>query len=184
MSINILGGVAKGFKLSTPNNLIRPTSVLLKRRYFDSKQDLSGFEFVDLCAGSGAMGLEALSRGADRVFLNENHPKVFKVLKDNANNIKKLFETDKVLLSKSLFHLFLNDYELKPETILFFDPPYDKIELYKKFADFMQANSKGTYIVEFCRQKTMSEEEMKKLFGEPERSYQQGTSFLYIYDFE
>jgi 16S rRNA (guanine966-N2)-methyltransferase len=184
MSINILGGVAKGLKLSTPNNLIRPTSVLLRRRFFDAKQDLVGFEFVDLCAGSGAMGIEAVSRGADLALFNEYNPRVYKTLLENLKILKEKIGAEKCKASKSKFQKFLEHYEVKNNSILFFDPPYEEVEFYHQFAQFMHNHPNGIYIIEFCRQKTMTEDEMCKLMGEPERSYQQGTSFLYVYDFQ
>jgi 16S rRNA (guanine966-N2)-methyltransferase len=81
MSIKILGGVAKGFTLVTPSESItRPTSVLLKRRLFDFYQNLNGHYFIDLCAGSGSIGIEAASRGAYPVLLVESNPKAYKVI--------------------------------------------------------------------------------------------------------
>ena len=183
MSIQMLGGVAKGLKLSTPSNLIRPTSVLLKRRLFDSIQDFSQYEFVDLCAGSGAIGLEAASRGASKIYLNELNPKVFRILKSNISEFQKKTNECDIQVTKDSFKKFLDRYELKPETFLFFDPPYEKIDLYRDFADFLkQQDTSFKVAVEFCRQKTASTIEIEELFGKPERDYQQGTSFLYIYD--
>ena len=184
MSINILGGVAKGLKLSTSNNLIRPTSVLLRRRFFDSRQDLSGFEFVDLCAGSGAMGIEAISRGADHAYFNEFNPRVYKILLDNLKALKNKTNIESFQSSKGKYQKFLETYNIKSNSIIFFDPPYENVDLYFQFANYMEQNKAGIYIIEFCRQKTMSEKEMQNLMGKPERSYQQGTSFLYIYDFQ
>lgn len=184
MSINILGGVAKGLKLSTPNNLIRPTSVLLRRRFFDSRQDLSGFEFVDLCAGSGSMGIEAISRGADLAYFNELNPRVYKILLDNLRALKN--KTNIVSFKSTIgkYQKFLETYKIENNSIIFFDPPYEEVDLYLQFANFIEQNKTGIYIIEFCRQKTMHETEMINLMGKPERSYQQGTSFLYIYDFQ
>ena len=57
MSIKILGGFARGQVLAVPKtDSIRPTSVMLRRRIYDFFQDLDGFYFLDICAGSGAMG--------------------------------------------------------------------------------------------------------------------------------
>jgi 16S rRNA (guanine966-N2)-methyltransferase len=173
--------VAKSFKLATPSDIIRPTSILLKRRYFDSTQKFEGFEFVDLCAGTGAMGLEALSRGANKVYLNEAHSKVFQVLKKNVNSYTQKFGEQNISLSKNPFPKFLKSYQPSSDSILFFDPPYEKVELYKEYAEYIKGKEYSQNIIEFCRQKTLPEQEMKNLFGEPERIYQQGTSFLYIY---
>jgi hypothetical protein len=74
MSIQILGGLARGRTLDVPTgNLIRPTSVMLRRRLFDARQDMSSFHFYDLCSGSGSVGIEAWSRGAEALFLNEKN---------------------------------------------------------------------------------------------------------------
>jgi len=138
MSIKILGGVARGFPLDTPRSeLTRPTSVMVKRKLFDWRQNLEGYIFVDLCSGSGAMGLEALSRGAEKVFLNDPLKSAFITMKNNRDNIIKSFKFEeaqitvtnqdaKVWVSKEL------GYQL-PETedvILFLDPPYENHALY------------------------------------------------------
>ena len=59
-----------------------------------------------------------------------------------------------------------------------------KIELYKAFFSFVKPeNFSGIAIVEACRQKTMTEEDFIEHFGKPSRNYRQGTSFLYLYDY-
>lgn len=73
MAINILGGHAKGHALFVPpTSITRATTVMLRRKFFDAHQDLTNCLFIDLFAGSGAMGLEACSRGAERVILVED----------------------------------------------------------------------------------------------------------------
>ena len=194
MSINILGGVAKGFSLATPHDSItRPTSVLLKRRLFDFFQTLHGFEFIDLCAGSGSMGLEAVSRGAENLVLVESNTKAFQILKLNVKAIEDKFKFQNIKLVKSSFHKWLNsffeDYQLRSleqrrETIIFFDPPYEQVIFYQEFFHMIKTNFfKGIVIVEACRQKTMEEKVFLQEFGQPDRYYRQGTSFLYLYDY-
>ena len=68
--MQIIGGLAKGHGLCVPRG-IRPTSTLLKRKLFDSHQTWEAVNFIDLCAGSGSVGLEAWSRGAKSVCLVE-----------------------------------------------------------------------------------------------------------------
>lgn len=194
MSIKILGGLARGFTLATPHESItRPTSVLLKRRLFDYFQNLSGYHFIDLCAGSGSMGLEALSRGADSATFIESNPKAFKVLQTNTKAFIKKYAThindvSKLDFSKWLINYFLTYESLSAEEkeshILFFDPPYEKLDLYEKFFHLLKENNfKGIAIIEACRQKTLSEKDFQEKYGEPDRNYQQGTSFLYLYDY-
>ena len=75
MPLRILGGKAKGQLLKSPpeNSITRPTSVMLKRKFFDAFQDLGEAHFYDLCAGSGSVGIEAWSRGVKQVELVEKH---------------------------------------------------------------------------------------------------------------
>ena len=92
MSVKILGGVARGFPLALPrSDLTRPTSVMIKRKLFDWRQDLGGYTFIDLCAGSGAMGYEALSRGADKVVLVDSDKYAFMTMKKNRAALQRIF---------------------------------------------------------------------------------------------
>ncbi len=143
MSIKILGGFARGQFLSVPKgDIIRPTSVMLRRRIFDYFQSLDGVVFVDLCAGSGAMGFEAWSRGAEAVYLNEVNKHVLKTLEENRENLllrnhhKKNgqincsnFSAEKFIKNfREVYEKF--DEEQKSETIIFLDPPYSLKEIY------------------------------------------------------
>lgn len=194
MSINILGGLAKGFSLATPHESItRPTSVLLKRRLFDYMQSFQGYQFVDICAGSGSIGLEALSRGAESSIFIENNPKAYKVLQENIKKFENKFgefnlKAHRLAFDKWLVKFFIEYESLSDEAkssyILFFDPPYEKRDFYEKFFSQLRENSyKGLVVVEGCRQKTMPQDEFIQKFGEPDRNYQQGTSFLFLYDY-
>lgn len=81
-----MGGLFKGRKLATdtPAEVIRPTSGKVREALFSSLGPaLEGESFVDLYAGSGAVGLEALSRGASEAHLVENHTQSWTLLKAN-----------------------------------------------------------------------------------------------------
>lgn len=200
MSLKILGGEARGFSLDVPQESItRPTSVLLRRRLFDAYQNLSGFYFIDLCSGSGSIALEASSRGANPVTCVESSEKAFKILKNNItkfqikypciqNGIDREIDCQKIDILKWLdkFHLFYSEltHEEQGVIILYFDPPYEKIDLYEKFfSAISELNFRGVLIAEACRQKTMPQEQFEKKFGPPTRNYKQGTSFLFLYDY-
>ena len=65
MSIKILAGELKGMGIAVPSSdQLRPTSIMLRKKIFDASQGLDIRWFVDLLAGSGSVGLEAVSRGA------------------------------------------------------------------------------------------------------------------------
>ncbi|MEO0149886.1 MAG: RsmD family RNA methyltransferase, partial [candidate division WOR-3 bacterium] len=88
--MQITGGKFKGFKVKVSKD-IRPTSAFNRKRIFDILRDVKGFKVLDLFCGSGALGLEALSRGASFcVFVDISNESV-KVVKEN---LKKLGITD------------------------------------------------------------------------------------------
>ena len=90
MAVIIMGGRYKGRKLGTDTraSLIRPTSGKVREALFSSLgESLEGRAFVDLYAGSGAVGLEALSRGASEVHLVESHPQSWALLQANCRDV-------------------------------------------------------------------------------------------------
>lgn len=86
MSLSLTGGAFNGMALKTPTgmNLTRPTSGKVRQALFNVLRGaFEDGDFLDLFAGSGAVGLEALSRGARRAVLVENHPAALRVLEAN-----------------------------------------------------------------------------------------------------
>ncbi len=85
MSPRIISGRARGRKLfSLPGDLVRPITDKAKEALFDIiGPDVLGSTWLDVFAGTGSVGLEALSRGAAFVRFIERHPKVLRVLKRN-----------------------------------------------------------------------------------------------------
>lgn len=83
------------------------------------QHQIEGACFADVFAGSGAMGLEALSRGASHVFLLESHTRAVNVIKDN---ITALGCEDKTTILKGDVKRMIR--LLPPCDIIFFDPPY------------------------------------------------------------
>jgi 16S rRNA (guanine966-N2)-methyltransferase len=86
MSLSLTGGVFNGTVLKTPSGmgLTRPTSGKVRQALFNVlRGDFEDGDFLDLFAGSGAVGFEALSRGARRAVLVESHPAAFRVLEAN-----------------------------------------------------------------------------------------------------
>jgi len=191
MSIKILGGLAKGQTLLVPRgDLIRPTSVMLRRKIFDARQDMSGYLFFDLCAGSGAVGLEALSRGADKVTLVELNSKVFSLTKTNVKTIQNSSsELGPIELLKGSALKWLKNFqssyesmktEEKESVILFIDPPYELHEIYKSaFRLLNEINFCGEIWIESDEQKGLKKSYLEELFPNS-KIYSQGTSFILI----
>jgi 16S rRNA (guanine966-N2)-methyltransferase len=85
MALSITGGRFNGSVLRTPTgDRTRPTSGKVRQALFNIlRGSFEDADFLDLYAGSGAVGLEALSRGCRRAVLVENHPGAYRVLEEN-----------------------------------------------------------------------------------------------------
>lgn len=195
MSIKILGGIAKGLSLFVPkDHSIRPTSVMLKRKIFDSNQSLEGSTLVDLCAGTGAMALEAWSRGADGVYLVEENPKIYKLLKKNCEFLTEKFpeersirplesyQGDALKWLKNFKSLYGSWSEEKQESaIVFVDPPYGDLALYEALLEELAGEwYSGTIWLEGDNKKGQSEEFWRQKYSIKGKGYTHGDSFLLV----
>ena len=121
--IRIIGGKWRGRKLPVPETvMLRPTPDRVKETLFNWLQPvISGASCLDLYAGTGALGLEAISRGASSVVLVENDPALAGQL---AENIKTLDATDARLeRSEALSWLRRNSTQFD---LVFLDPPFNQ----------------------------------------------------------
>ena len=125
--MEIVAGIARGLILASPgeNDEVRPTSVRARRAFFDSIGDLSGLVFADIFAGSGAMGLEAASRGAEKVYFFEQAPQVIKMIEKNCNRVARTGVTAEMKVIPGGIPPFRTDLSrLTQPDIVFADPPY------------------------------------------------------------
>ncbi|MDR0355263.1 MAG: 16S rRNA (guanine(966)-N(2))-methyltransferase RsmD [Deltaproteobacteria bacterium] len=125
MPLKIIGGQFKGLVLKAPpGQSTRPTSSRVREAVFSvlGQERLLGAKVLDLFAGSGAMGLEALSRGADKVLLCDSSLKALTTIKANLEKLPKGLDvkTLKAVFPGSLPRL--SPY--KPFSLVFVDPPY------------------------------------------------------------
>jgi 16S rRNA (guanine(966)-N(2))-methyltransferase RsmD len=122
--MRIIAGEFKGRQLSTVRDLsIRPTTDRAKQAIFDilsNRIDFNRIEVLDLFAGSGSLGLEALSRGARRVVFVENSRKSLAVL---MKNIASLGCGERVEVRQSDVFWFLRN-TTRSFDLVFVDPPY------------------------------------------------------------
>ncbi|GJM17363.1 MAG: rRNA methyltransferase [Thermodesulfobacteriota bacterium] len=122
--LRVLTGTAKGRKLKVPKGQkIRPMTSRVKKSVFDTLGDLSGVSVLDIFAGSGGIGIESLSCGADHVTVIEKDPLVFKIIKENYEHCGF---TDKAKLICSDYKDALSRLRKKKEVyeLIFIDPPY------------------------------------------------------------
>lgn len=125
--MEILGGSAKGMILKAPaGREVRPTSVRSRRALFDMLGNLSGRSFCDLFAGSGAIGIEAASRGASHVVFVEKSPQALASVRENVRHAEKLCaDTSFQILSGILPGCCPRLTSAAPAPdLIFADPPY------------------------------------------------------------
>lgn len=126
--MEIVAGTARGLTLSSPgeHDAVRPTSVRARRAFFDSLgDDISGAVFADIFAGSGAMGLEAASRGASAVYFFESELNVLKIIERNCGKAAHAGVQTAFRLIRGAVPPFRTDLSrLKAPGIVFADPPY------------------------------------------------------------
>lgn len=123
--MRIISGSARGRKLEAPKSGTRPTSDRLKEAMFStiesylaqSEVDWGQVNFIDLFAGSGAVGLEAKSRGAQQVVLVENDSKARSIIENNSSRSGLA-----VRIANADAYLWVPTFQVN---ILFLDPPYD-----------------------------------------------------------
>lgn len=125
-SMRIIAGRAKGRKLHTPKDdrITRPALAKVREAIFSSVGPVEGLSILDVFAGTGSLGLEALSRGAKSAIFIENHPVILKCLKQNVDDLGFSHQAQifKRLMPKGLKSISLE----QPADIIFCDPPYDK----------------------------------------------------------
>ena len=118
--MKIVAGEYKYRKIEIPEG-IRPTTEKVREAVFSMINfSVPGAKVLDLFAGSGSLGLEALSRGADICWFNEGDRANFRVLKRNSENCKA---GDRAVLYNHDFRKCLSLLTEKPD-IVFLDPPY------------------------------------------------------------
>jgi 16S rRNA (guanine966-N2)-methyltransferase len=122
----IIGGQYKHRRLATPKgNLTRPTAGRLREALFNICQTyIKDAAFLDLFAGSGAMGLEALSRGARSATFVDNSQEAVRCIKRNIGDLKVEKECE-VFYGQAFSTLKLFEKQQKTFDVIYIDPPYN-----------------------------------------------------------
>jgi 16S rRNA (guanine(966)-N(2))-methyltransferase RsmD len=125
--LHIIAGEDRGRRLNSPkDNSVRPTASMAREAIFSILQDrIPGSRFLDLYAGTGAVGLEALSRGAESVTLVENHRTIHPLLKEN---IQRAVRADACSLWTSSVESACEGFARRKlgYDLIFMDPPYEE----------------------------------------------------------
>ncbi|MGI6701447.1 MAG: 16S rRNA (guanine(966)-N(2))-methyltransferase RsmD [Christensenellales bacterium] len=176
--MRVIGGIYKGRNLIKPLNYdIRPTGAMVKEAIFGKLQFMiSGASALDLFAGTGAMGIEALSRGASTVIFNDISPSAVKIIRKNLENIRS---------SSKVYCLDYKDLltRLKGSRMdfIFIDPPY-KEDFSKTLLNLIAVNdilrADGMIIYEHDRQKDLNFDKTQYILIDVKRYSSCAVSYL------
>lgn len=123
--MRVIAGTARRLNLKTPEGMdTRPTTDRIKETLFNMIQnEVPGAVFVDLFSGSGAIGIEALSRGAKKAYFIENASKAVSCIEQNLAFTKF---TDCAIVLRQDACAGLSQIREEQADIIFMDPPYDE----------------------------------------------------------
>ena len=161
--MRIISGKARGTKLYTlEGNLTRPTLDRVKESLFNILQnDINDCVFLDMFSGSGAIGLEAASRGAKKVILCEKDKNAIKILE---KNIEKTHLENEIIFYKEDFKKVIEKLTEKLD-IVYLDPPYKTNLAYEAVKSLIENNllKKESLIIIETDEEKIVEEQIKKL---------------------
>ena len=123
--MRVISGRARGTKLKTIESMsTRPTLDRVKESLFNILQkDITEKNVLDLFAGSGALGIEALSRGANKAYFSDSNPEAVKVIKENLTKTRLIDYSKVYNMSYEKAITKMSNENVKID-IVFIDPPY------------------------------------------------------------
>jgi len=149
--IKIAGGIYRSRIIKTPDTLTIPTKSMVREAVANAlAQDFPQAQVLDLFAGSGALALEALSRGAAMSYFVDSSPAAYKVIQENIQTLKA-----KGMAFCEDYQLALSHFEKEKKVfdIVFLDPPYAMKEVYPNVPKYLLEHgllsSKGIVVLEF-----------------------------------
>jgi 16S rRNA (guanine966-N2)-methyltransferase len=136
--MRIIAGQFRSRKLTAPPGVkTRPTSDRLRETLFNVlTPSLADAVFLDIYAGSGAVGIEALSRGARQVYFVESDRKAVRTVRDNLKSLD-ILEGVEVLEREASTALKLLDAQAVRCDVVFLDPPYGFHRAYEQVLGFL-----------------------------------------------
>lgn len=132
--LRVIAGKAKGKRLKAPPGLTtRPVTDMVKEALFNVLgRDIAGSRLLDLFAGSGSIGIEALSRGADQVVFIDRDARAARVVKENLDNCK--FDSQGYEIYRNDVFRALDILERKQYRFdyIYIDPPFTDEEIFAR----------------------------------------------------
>ena len=143
--MRVIAGSAGGIQLTVPRHGVRPTMDRVKAAIFSSLADqVIGAPILDLFAGSGGLGIEALSRGAASVlFVEEDRESIAAIEK----NLAKTNLRGRVR-QQDVFEFLRRSSFAEKFRIIFADPPYDKTKSGQRFTEKLLADKRLPQLLE------------------------------------
>ena len=127
--MRVIAGRYKGRHLAVPKGtVVRPTKDQVKESIFSIIQDrVIDAKFLDLCAGTGNIGIEALSRGAKQVTFLDKNLKCIRLIEQNLKWIGLDINQPEIQLIRTDAIQGINQFQQQSETfeLIYLDPPYD-----------------------------------------------------------
>lgn len=132
--MRVIAGSAGGIRLDVPKTAVRPTMDRVKAAIFSSLgDDIIGARVLDLFAGTGALGIEALSRGAASVLFVEENTAAVATIERNLARTKLEGRVRK----QDVFAFLRAAQMAEPFRVVFADPPYDKTKSGEQFTQLL-----------------------------------------------
>ena len=179
--MRIVGGKYRHRLILFPDDMAhtRPTKDRIREAIFSAIGDISGYRALDLYAGSGAMGIEALSRGASHVTFVDVSPLAVKTVNDNLNTLKVNKSEYQVLKTNDMSAIDYFKEKQDKFDLVFLDPPYEKGE-YEKIVSLLQSNNllsdKAILVLESNRSIKLENIDYQK-----NKEYHYGEIMVFIY---
>ena len=143
--MRVIAGSAGGIRLAVPKSRVRPTMDRVKAAIFSSLGDaITDARVLDLFAGSGALGIEALSRGAASVLFVEEDRQLTEAIEKNLAKTK----LDGRVRRQEVFEFLQRSSGTERFQIIFADPPYENTKSGERFTEKLLKNEKLAQLLE------------------------------------
>lgn len=180
--MRVIAGSHRGRRLSGPQGTtLRPTSDKVREALFSILGTrVSGGRFLDLYAGTGAVGIEALSRGAAAVTFVESDPMAMQLLQKNLRTCQ-LLNHAQIRVGRASAFLERHDWWDGPYDILFADPPYAALDEIDILIHACRPGLLSEHAVVIIEQDSHTELPASIDHATLMRRYQYGDTALYLY---
>lgn len=175
--MRVTGGIYSGRQVKCPKGIIRPSMDRMRESVFSILGNLEGLSFLDMFSGSGIIGIEAASRGAEPVVLVEKDFIKKNVIKENISFVES--EISLRLMSVERYIQCMPDGSFN---LIFLDPPFPrqkKKDLIYNIGESELLKENGILMIHYPQEDKLDEEQFEKFDLIDERKY--GRSIVLFY---